>query len=69
MTLGQYLEGKRHWARLEAVLVVGCQLLQIAQQLHEIGYTYNNLKQENIMINEGQVTLVGFRYASQIAHH
>ena len=66
ITLLDHLQLHRDWYYLDAILNVGSQLLSIIYQIHETGYTYNNMKLENIMINNGKVTLVGFGQAVKI---
>ena len=68
-TFLDYLQEHREWYRLDAILHVGCQLLQIIQSIHATGYTYNNVKHENVMINEGQVILIGFAHTTKIIDH
>lgn len=69
MSLLSYFNSKRDWYRIDAVLDVGFQLINIINDIHETGYCYNNLKPENVMVNDGTVTLVGFGKATKTFHN
>lgn len=67
MTLDDYIESQRSWQKIDAIIDVGCQLINIIKDIHLTGHSYNNMKAENIMVNDGEVTLVGFGNVRKIS--
>ena len=67
MMLHDYVNSQIEWQKIDTILDIGCQLINIIKDVHETGHSYNNMKHENVMINDGQVTLVGFGSARKIA--
>ena len=39
------------------------------QDIHKTGYCYNNLKLDNVMVNDREVSLVGFGNATKIGQN
>ena len=67
MSLNYYINSQREWQKIDAILDVGCQVINIIKDIHETGHSYNNMKPENVMLNGVKVTLVGFSCARKIA--
>ena len=65
MSLVSYVDSKKDWYKIDAVLDVGFQLISTISDIHETGYCFNNLKPENVMVNDGIVALVGFGKATK----
>ena len=53
MNLLSYIDSKRDWYKIDAILDVGFQLMNIINEIHATGYCFNNLKHENVMVNDG----------------
>jgi serine/threonine protein kinase len=50
----------------EKVLRIMVQMIDILQLVHSVGYTHNDIKSSNIMINEHcEATLIDFGFAKQ----
>ena len=66
MTLNDYIDSQRSWQKIDAILDVGCQLINIIKGIHYTGHTYNNMKHDNVMVEDGEITLIGFGNARKI---
>ena len=67
MTLNDYIDSQRSYQKIDAILDVGCQLINLIKEIHLTGHSYNNMKLENVMVNDGEITLLGFGNARKIS--
>ena len=70
MTLGDYLSSLRGIDKLQKIIYVSAQLVEILKFVHAAGRTYNDLKPENVMINlkldrQPQVCLIDFGFVDK----
>ena len=51
MSLYDFINSQREWYKIDAILDVGYQLISIIKDIHNTGHSYNNMQNENVMIN------------------
>ena len=51
-TLEYYLYSRKDAFSLKTVCQIGIKLIEIIKQIHDIGYVYNDLKLDNILIGD-----------------
>ena len=66
MSLHDYIDSQRSWQKIDTILDVGCQLINIIKEIHYTGHTYNNMKHDNVMVEDGEITLIGFGNAKKL---